>query len=594
MFERTCLFACLAAGQALAASANLPPILITASRVAEPVEETLYSTSVVTRDELVAEQPRDVSEVLQQLPGVELGRNGGPGQATSIFLRGTASDHTLVLVDGVPMNSATVGAAALHHLMTEQFERVEVVRGPASTLYGSSAIGGVVQLFTRRPSPGANTELAVEAGSDHSDAYAASAGYGGDTFGAGFAASRRSSDGYPVRPSVSPLDRGYRNSSLSGNASVTLGPVTLDVSHLQSNGLVEYLNFFGAPVDQDTRNSLTRVSVEATPTTSWDSRLLLARSEDRIDENQSSDFAETLRDYVDWQNTFHLAPAHTLVAGATGSWTDASLLSFGSGYDERTRSLEVYLQDTREIGNTRLQFGGRAIDNEKYGTHFSWKAAVGHALGAATRVHANAGSAFRAPSANDLYGFGGNPDFDPETSVGGEIGISHQVTPEDGVRIVGFYTEIDNLIETNPVSFTVEQVERARIHGVELGYRHEGDHWHWSVDYTWQDPRNRDLDQQLPRRAQNLLHAGLGYQAADWWWQGNLRYQDERRDSRFSPTVMDAYTTVDLSAGYRFSRHVSVSGRVENLFDEDYELAATYPAQGRYVGVELRYDYAGD
>lgn len=579
------------AGSAAAETSTLPPIFVTASRVAEAPQDTLYSTNVVTREELEESQARDVSDVLRRLPGVQIGRNGGPGQVTSAFIRGAASDHTLLLIDGVPVNSGTVGSPALQHLMTDQIERIEFLRGPASTLYGSSAIGGVVQIFTRRAAAGGDVQITAGVGSQSTDHYSGSAAYGSENLSAAVSASRRTSKGYPTRPSLSSEDRGYRNESFNGALGTRLGDADVEFSYFLADGFVEYLDFFGTPVDQDTSNSVMRFVIDYAPSKQWDSRLLLGRARDETRENQSDDFADTERDFIDWQNTVELDPRQTLVAGITTSWTDTQLLSFGSGYDESTRSVEVYLQDTIRFGDSRVQIGARGIDNEEYGTHLTWNAAFGHALTASTRLHANAGTAFRAPSANDLYGFGGDPDFDPETSISGEIGVEHRLTGLDSLRLVGFVTEIEDLIETNPVTFTVEQTEKARIRGVELGYAHEAADWQWSLDYTYLDPKNLDVDQLLPRRARNTVNAAVRYGPASWWAGANLRYQSERRDSRFSDTIMDAYTRVDIAAGYRFGRALAITGRVENLFDEAYELAATYPAQDRFIGMELRYDY---
>ena len=588
--SRYCLLGLLA-GSATAELAPLPPIFVTASRVAEGPDDVPYSTSVLTRAELDEAQSRDVAEILRRLPGIQIGRNGGVGQSTSVFIRGAASDQTLLLIDGVPINSGTVGSPALQHLMTDQIERIEYLRGPASTLYGSGAIGGVIQIFTRRATPGASAQIIAGAGSQSSAHYAGTAAYGGDDLSAAVSISRHDTNGYPTRPSLSSLDRGYRNDSFNGAVSTSFGDADIEFSIFRAKGFVEYVDFFGNAVDQDTINSVMRFVVDYSPNAQWDSRLLLGRTRDEIDENQSEDFADTERNYLDWQNTIELDAQQTLVAGVTTSWTDTELLSFGSGYDENIRSIEVYLQDTIRFGNSRVQIGARGIDDDEYGNHITWNAAFGHALTPATQLHANAGTAFRAPSANDLYGFGGNPDFDPETSISGEIGIEHRLTDRDSVRLVGFLTKIDDLIETNPVTFTVEQTEEARIRGVEFGYTHETSDWQCSLDYTYLDPKNLDVDQLLARRARHTVNAAARYAKASWWTEAALLYQSERRDSRFSDTVMGAYTTVDVAAGYRFGRSLAVTGRVQNVFDEAYELAATYPAQDRFVSIELRYDY---
>jgi vitamin B12 transporter len=582
--------ACLLSGSGTAL-AELPPIFITAGRTAESIEETLYSTSAVDREQIERQLPRDVGETLGRLPGIQIGRNGGPGQASSVFIRGAASDHTLLLIDGVPANSGTVGSPALQHLMADQVGRIEVVRGPASTLYGSGAIGGVVQILTPRVEDGTSVRVALGGGSEASRHVSGSLAHGGDSLFARLALSRRDTGGYPVRPSLSPLDRGYENSSINGNLGAAIGKLDVELGYLRSEGLVEYIDFFGSAADQDTLNSVARLALAYSPAANWDTRLLLARARDEIDENQSSDFATTRRDYLDWQNTVSITDRHLLVAGVSASWTDTELLSFGRGYDERIRSIEYYLQDTIDLGNTRVQIGGRVIDNEQYGDNYTWNLAVGHELTQKTRLHANAGTAFRAPSANDLYGFGGNPDFDPETSTSTEVGITHALTPSHTLRLVGFRTEIRDLIETDPTTYTVTQTEQARIIGLEFGYAHQSADWSWSLDYTYMEPRNLDVDQLLARRARNTLDAALGYRQALWWYEARLRYQGERRDSRFSDTMLAAYTTVDLAAGYRLGPATSITARVQNLFDEDYELNATYPAQGRFIGAELRYDY---
>jgi vitamin B12 transporter len=574
-----------------AATTELPPIFITAGRVAESPEQTLYATDVVDRAAIETSQARDAAEILQTITGVQLGRNGGAGQATSAFIRGAASDHTLVLVDGVPVNSGTVGSPALQHLSPDQIERIELVRGPASTLYGSSAIGGVVQVFTRRAGPGTSAQLSAGAGSQDSDSHAVHLGHRDGDHHASVSLSRRTTRGYPTRPKLSTLDRGYRNESFSGSLGTSLGGLTIELNHLQADGFVEYVDFLGSAVDQDTENSLTRLTIDSSPHARWDSRLLLGHARDVARENQSADFASTRRDYIDWQNTIRPDATHTLVAGITATWTDSALRSFGTAYDEGIRSLELYLQDSIAFGDSRLQLGARAIDNQAYGTHATWNLAFGHPLSASTRLHANLGTAFRAPSANDLYGFGGNPDFDPETSLSGEVGVRHRLSATDTLRVAAFQTEIDKLIETNIISYVTEQAEKARIRGVEVGYRRDAAPWSWSLDYTYMDPRNLDVDQLLARRARNALGATLRYAPGPWWIETDLRYQSERRDSRFSATIMDAYSTLDVAAGYRFSPSFSVSGRVQNLFDEDYELAASYPAQGRFISMELRYDY---
>lgn len=569
----------------------LDTTVVTASRLEEPADASVRAVSVITREQIERSGARDVAELLRRLPGVQIGRNGGPGQQTSLFLRGTASDHVLVLIDGVPVQSATTGATAFQHIDPETIERIELVRGPASTLYGSSAIGGVIQIFTRKgTSQTPRLHGALQAGNQST--FNASTGISGGKgpFSAGLTVSHQQTNGYPPRSS-SRLARGYRHDTFNARLGYALSPdLALEFSHWQSQGNVEYLNLFtNAPLDQDVRNSITRFTVDTAHGDDWSSRLLLSRAVDNSDENQSNDFAHTARLSLDWQHTWLVSEAHTLVGGVTFSREQARLLSFGTAYDRTSREKAVYLQDDFQAGDLDLQAGVRGLYHSVYGRQFTWNLGAGYRLGPQTHVHANAGTAFRSPSANDLYGFGGNPNFKPERSRSFEIGLRQGLGDGQRAELNLFHTRIRDLIESDPTTFVIQQVERARIRGVELGYRLTSGPLSLSLDYTWLDTENLDQKSRLARRAENKLNASLGYDSGNWWTRADLTAETDRRDSRFSGRVLAAYTTFDLSAGYRLDRDWQAELNVTNLFDEQYELAGGYPAQGRLVLLGLRY-----
>ena len=572
------------------AQTQLPDTTVTASRFAEPVESATRSVSVVTRTEIERSGARDVSEVLRQLPGVQIGRNGGPGQATSIFLRGTASDQVLVLIDGVPVQSGTTGATAIQHIDPASIERIEVVRGPASTLYGSGAIGGVIQIFTRKAQmEKATTRAAIKAGNEASVETNVGISNGNGPFTAHLDISHQQTEGYPPKNS-STLARGYRHDTFNAAFGYEINPdLRLGLAHWQSQGNVEYLDFLNTPKDQDVRNSISRLTLDAVHSDNWSSVIQLSRLVDNSDENQSSDFAHTERLTVDWQHTWLPNDIHTLVGGITLTREKAQLLSFGTAYDKTSRTKELYLQDTLDLGELSLQAGVRGIDHDVYGKHLTWTLGAGYQVNTGTHLYANAGSAFRSPSANDLYGFGGNPYFGPEKSRSFEIGVRQRLNRKQSVSLSIFHTRIDDLIESDPNTFVIQQIEKARIRGVELGYDWHNGPWQSTLAYTWQDAENLDLGNSLPRRAENKLNASIGYDQGPWWGKVLLTGETERRDSRFSNTVMGAYHTFDLSAGYRLNSDWQAELNVTNLLDKDYELAAGYPAQGRLLMLGLRY-----
>ncbi len=595
------------ASASLTASATAQTLLdttvVTASRLEEPADASVRAVSVITREQIERSGARDVSELLRRLPGVQIGRNGGPGQSTSLFLRGTASDHILVLIDGVPAQSATTGAMAFQHIDPETIERIELVRGPASTLYGSSAIGGVIQIFTRKAANRApRLHGAWQAGNQGT--FNASAGVSGGKgpFSAGLTISHQQSNGYPPKSSFQ-LSCGYRHDTFDAHLGYAPSPdLALEFSHWQSQGNVEYLGqFTNARQDQDVLNAITRFTVDTVHGDDWSSRLLLSRAVDNSDENQISfltnlfhpgqhDFAHTERLGLDWQHTWLASEAHTLVGGVTLSREQARLLSYGAAYERTSREKAVYLQDDYHAGDLDLQAGVRGLHHSVYGRQFTWNLGAGYQLGPQTHVHANAGTAFRSPSANDLDpGLGGNPDFKPEKSRSFEVGLRQGLGEGQRVELNLFHTRIHDLIEFNPTTFITQQVERARIRGVELGYRLTSGPLSLTLDYTWQNAENLDQKSSLARRAENKLNTSLGYDNGNWWTRADLTAETDRRDSRFNGRVLAAYTTFDLSAGYRLDRDWQAELNVTNLFDEQYELAGDYPAQGRLVLLGLRY-----
>ncbi len=575
---------------ATAAATSLPETVVTASRIDEPAQSSVRTVTVVTRKQVERAGAHDVAQILNRLPGIQIGRNGGPGQATSLFMRGTASDQVLILIDGVPAQSATTGAAALQHIDPALIERIEVVRGPASTLYGSSAMGGVIQIFTRKGHAGApHLDASLRAGNEGTLEIATGLSGGRGPFSGGFSLSHQQSDGYPPK-STSRLSRSYRHDSFNLRMDYAIDPdLQLELAHWQSQGNVQYLDFFNAPKDQDVRNSITHLALDMSHGDNWSSRLQLGRVVDNSDENQSTDFAHTTRLALDWQHTWTPSDTQTLIGGITLAQERANLASFGTRYDRSTHTRALYLQDEYQSGGLALQAGVRGLHHSHYGNRATWNLGAGYQLATQTHLHANAGTAFRSPSANDLYGFGGNPNFKPEKSRSFEIGLRQGLGKGQSASLNLFHTRVRDLIESDPTTFVIQQVERARIRGVELGYDLNHGPWTLGLDYTWQDAENLDQHNSLARRAENKLDLKLGYDQGPWWGQAALTAETDRRDSRFNNRVLGAYTVVDLATGYHLDRDWQIEANVKNLFNERYELAGGYPAQDRLLTLGLRY-----
>ena len=582
----------------IAAAGNpaLEPVVVTATRTEVAIEDVLASVDVVAGDFLLRQPAADLGDALRFVPGVEVARLGGPGQQTSLFLRGTESNHVLVLVDGLRMNPGTIGTAAIQNVAPEFVERVEVVKGPRSTLYGSDAIGGVINIVTRR---GAAQADSVQAGYGDHDTRSASfsAGIGGDRAEASIAASRLDSAGFPTRTGDE-TDRGYENTSFSAFARAGAGPVDLSLSAWHASGTSEYSDFFVTPVDQDFENSVLALTADFAPLDAWSSKFTVAHAIDDLEQNQSADFLDTKRNTIDWQNDFVVSEAQTITAGVLWQDEEADAESFGAPYAADTTTSQFYVQDQADFGPHRLLLGAAYTDHETFGGHATWNAEYGLAFGGGSLVTLAAGTAFRAPDATDLYGFGGNPGLDPEESQSVEVSWRQAIGERQSFSLTAFRNDIDELIEfvvTDPVTFDGENrnVARARIEGLEAAWHYGGEMWGARAAATLQDPRDRTTDARLLRRARENYTAAVARRFGDGHEVAlDLLYAGERRDFGFpAPTVLPAYWLANLSAKVALGERFTLVARMENLFDEDYELASGFNTMGRSVFGALRYEF---
>ncbi len=522
---------------AAAGSTALEPVIVTATRTVSPAGEVLASVDLIPRDDLDRLPAADLGDALRFVPGVEVARLGGPGQQTSLFLRGTESNHVLVLLDGLRMNPGTIGTAAIQNVAPEFVERVEVVKGPRSTLYGSDAIGGVINIITRR---GAAQPDSVQAGFGEYDTRSASfsAGIGGERAEASLAASWLDSAGFPTRTGDA-TDRGYENTSLTAYARTGAGPVDLSLSAWYASGTSEYSDFFVTPVDQDFENTALALSADFEPTATWSSKFTVAHAVDDLVQNQSADFLDTRRNTIDWQNDFAISGAQTITAGVLWQDEQADAVSFGAPYASGTTTSQFYLQDQADFGTHRFLLGAAYTDHEIFGGHPTWNAEYGFAFGAGSQITVAAGTAFRAPDATDLYGFGGNRGLEPEQSQSFEVSWRQAIGERQSFSVTAFRNDIDELIEfvvTDPVTFDGENrnVRKARIDGVEAAWHYEGQRWGARAAATLQDPRDRTAGARLLRRARENYTAAIARRIGDGHEVAiDLLYAGARRDFGF-------------------------------------------------------------
>lgn len=574
---------------------TLPILIVTATRTSETANESLASVTVITREDIERQQARSVQDVLRGVAGVQISSSGGLGKATSTFLRGTNEDQVLVLIDGVKVGSATLGTTAIENLPLDQIERIDVVRGPRSSLYGSEAIGGVIQIITRRGAGPLSPSLAVGAGSFATRR--ASAGLSGGDAGFWFnlSASHLKSGGFNIRDSIpaEPDGDGYENTALSFRAGRRFGSgAEAEVHVLHSDGFTEFDGGFVNEADLLQQVFGAKVAFE--PAAFWRVRLLAGRSLDE-QENFKDGAAQTRfdsdRDTLSFLNDLAFGDAHVLTLGVD---LHRDRIDGTTNYSENERSnTGAFAQLATGAGQHDFLLAARRDDNEQFGNEVTGSTAWGWSPVAGIRLRASFGTAFKAPSLNQLFfpGFG-NPALEPERSGSAEIGARVD-THAGAISIAAYHTEVENLIVFAPVTFFPENVSRARIRGVELGYSLRLDAWQVDVALDLLDPENRssgtDRGNRLPRRARQAVSLEAHREFKRTRLGARLTAEGSRFDDIANRQRLSGYAALDLLGEYTVYRDWRLQLRIENLFDRHYQTAASFNQPGRGVFFTLRY-----
>jgi vitamin B12 transporter len=594
-------FVSIAAGAAAVTPFVLPAepvlpreqIVVTATRVPVPLQEVLVPLLVIDRDAIERSGAGDPGDILRFHAGLDLGRNGGPGQTTAVFIRGADSNHTLVLVDGVRINPGTIGLAALQSIDTANVERIEVVKGPRSALYGTDAIGGVINVITRR---GTDSGWAAEVGYGDYDTTEASLS-GGFTFDGtelDFGVAWVDSQGFPTR-TTDDVDRGFHNLNTTAQLRTGVGAADVSLSYWRADGTTEYSDFFLAPVDQDFANSTTTIAVDFPLGAALRGSVTASHFDDNIEQNQSPDYLSTDRNSLGAQFDHDLSTVQSLSAGGMAIREKAESLSYGDSMRADTSSFNLFVQDRISNGPHRALLAVGYTNHETAGDHVTWNGEYGYTLHESTLLYGLAGTGFRAPDATDLYGYGGNPDLDPERSLNIEAGVRRLFDGGHALSLSAFRNEIDDLIEFVTLSYDPfdgqnRNVDRARIEGIEAAYAFASGPWSARVEAIYQDPENRTTGEQLYRRARQSLTVAVARTVGPVELGLDVLATGERKDYGFpEPVTLDSYVLANVTARWKITRALSVVARLENALNEQYELASTFNTPDRGLYVSMRY-----
>ncbi len=584
-------------------------VVITATKTETALKDVASSVTIIKEEDIDRKKAKTVAEVLRDVPGIDVVQTGGPGGLTSVFMRGGNSNHTLVLIDGVQVNSPTAGLFDFANLTTDNIERIEIVRGAQSTLYGSDAIGGVINIITKRGKGAPAVNLSVEAGSFRS--LRELIGITGTTRSLDYSLSvgRFDTDGFSSanEKNGNTEKDGYENTTISsrlGWNSFTSG--RLELSMRYSDAEADQDGFTFSPIDDPnfvqkdrSMNLATRYS---RPLTNWwNQHLQLSMNVEElkgIDPDPADIFNnfefDTQRRLVEWQHQLYIAETDIMTIGYEYEGQNGKVKD---SFDRTITNSALYIQDQHQISDAFSQaVGVRADYNNRFGNEITYKAEAAYRIKESnTRFRAAYGTGFHGPTLNDLYfpGFG-NPDLKPETSESIEGRIEQTFLSDRlSLQATYFYNRFENLIIFDSTTFLPENIGEATSKGAEIGLQiRPFKAVTLSTNYTLTDTENRENDKELPRRPRNKVSAILSISPiAPLNFDLELRHVGKRFDDSSNINELDPYTLVNISGRLDVTKNVQVFARVENLFDEEYEEALGFGTAGfsAFGGVKISF-----
>lgn len=600
----------------------LPEVLVTATRIDTPKNQLTAGTTVYTRADIERLQVKTFPDLLRGTTGIDMTQQGGDGKTTSIFMRGTNSDHVLVLVDGIKMGSVTLGTSSFEFIPIDQIERVEIIRGPQSSLYGSEAIGGVIQIFTRKGAHSDSPKFTVDAGGGNYSTLKASGTVNGNwqnswyNFGAshynteGFNACQRNGACFTNEPDPD----GYYNTAVNGRIGHRFdNNAEIEGSFMRSSGRTEFDGF----LQNKTKfiNQVAALTGSMYFLDNWKSTLRLGQSLDQND-NFSPNGAffsrfDSTRWNATWLNEITLNDDHKAVLG-----TDYRLdeIDTSDNYQNNSRyDVGVFGElHSRVFDDHFINASLRWDHNEAFGDYVTGNIGWRYNSPIGISPFANFGNAFKSPSFNSLYFprlnspfqgtnfiYQGNPNLNPEESTTVEVGL---IGNHSGFNweARAFHTNIDQLITDkttliNPVtSFTQpENIKKAQIDGLELEFSKQWFGWNHKLNMTWLDPRDRETNARLLRRYQKSLSYDLSRSFGQFDVGAYLLAQGNRHDIDFSngsTVAVGGFVTLDLRAAYHIDKNWTINAKLNNLLDKQYQTINTYNTADRNFFVSIHYN----
>ncbi len=576
---------------------ELPKVIVTATRTAQSIDHLSAASTVFTRQDIERLQVQSVPELLKQATGIDVSESGGPGKSSSIFVRGTGSGHVLVLVDGVRIGSVTLGSAPFSSLPIAQIERIEIVRGSQSSLYGSDAIGGVIQIFTRKGQHKVDNKpsVSIDAGGGSYDTASVSGNVSGKYKQAWYAlgASHITTAGFNASSSkAKDSDRdGYENTSFNARTGYQFNEnYSAEVFALRSQGENEFDNNWGSDRNDFVIQNIG-LSANMQISDHWLTVIKLGESRDES-RQPDGDFFNTRRRMVSLSNKINLGTNHEIIIGS----------DFRNDHVESSKSFAE--TDRYDIGGFAEYYGRwfdwvdfnasiRGDEDEQFGSHLTGNSGFRIGLGVSDiDFVANFSSGYKAPTFNDLYWpNSGNPNLKPEESTSFEVGLEGRHDWGQWM-LRAYHTNIDNLIAWEPDNKGIwhpQNVNKAQIDGIEGEISTQIYAWNIALNGDVLSPKDRETNQRLSDRAQLHLGVDIYREFFDRLNLGSsLLVAGDRLDGS---TKLHGSVVWDMRAAYQVNNNWTVKGKLNNLLNDQYQSNRGFNTADRNFFVSVHYKY---
>ncbi|MBE0439449.1 MAG: TonB-dependent receptor [Gammaproteobacteria bacterium] len=584
------------------AETDLETVVVTASRTEQSLDNVLSSVSVITRDDIEKYNYQTLAEAISSLPGVTIANTGGIGKQTSLFLRGTESNHTQIILNGVKLATNEFGAPQLEHIPLNQIERIELVRGPQSALYGSESIGGTIQIFTKKGADTLTPRFSVAYGTHNTKQTNAGLAGGSDNswfnIGLGF----NQTDGFNACDGRSatlfigcfanePDKDGYLNRNSSIRAGYRFdNDAEIDVFSLYSEGNVHYDGYFNkTEFVQHTYGA----NVDFNVTANWSIKTTLSQGRMEADNTgaTAASFADNKQNNFSIQNNFNIADNHTFTLGYD---FEDDKIKESSGFSQTERDNHaVFAQLLGETGAHDYRVAIRNDDNEQFGGHTTGNAAWGISLNNNLRTYVSYGTAFVAPALIDLYypyGYG-NPDLKPEKSKSFEIGFTGQYSTISWSANI-YNTKIKDLIALDTF-FVPQNISEAEIRGVEFDVSTQlsGIDLNSQISVMNAEDKSGGVNDGnvLPRRAEQTFTLNASKSFGKFSLASKLFVSGKRYDDAANTRRLGGFATVDVVGAYQATSDTSLQLKLANVFDKQYETVSGYNTDGANVLLSINY-----